>query len=144
MAWPTHWTSALGDGEGQGSLEGCMQSMGSQRVGHDLTTEQDCSVSNEHTTLVHKINFNKSLSYKILKLFTQYFWESFEPHKCYVDKAITKVMKLELNHSRKSDILINPDSYFNEYQIQSIHPTREKLLKFKCSYWDFPLCSNIF
>ena len=52
---------ALEDGEGQGSLEWCMQSMGSQRVGHNLTTEQDCSVSNEHTTLVHKINFNKSL-----------------------------------------------------------------------------------
>ena len=31
------FAQALGDGEGQGSL--VLQSMGSQRVGHDLTTE---------------------------------------------------------------------------------------------------------
>lgn len=108
------------------------------RVGHDLTTKQDCSVSNEHTTLVHKINFNKSLSHKILKLFTQYFLESFQPHKCHVDKAITKVMKLELNHSRRSDILINPGLYFTEYQVQSIRPTREKLLHLKVVIEIFP------
>ena len=29
-----------GDGEGQGSLECCMQSMGSQRVRQDLVTKQ--------------------------------------------------------------------------------------------------------
>ena len=28
------------EGEGQGSLELCMQSLGSQRAGHDLATEQ--------------------------------------------------------------------------------------------------------
>ena len=31
---------APGDGEGQGSLACCMQSMGSQRVKHDWATEQ--------------------------------------------------------------------------------------------------------
>ena len=30
----------LGDSEGQGSLVCCSQSMGSQRVGHNLATEQ--------------------------------------------------------------------------------------------------------
>ena len=31
---------ALADGEGQGSLACCMQSMGSQRIRHDLAPEQ--------------------------------------------------------------------------------------------------------
>ena len=31
---------ALGDSEGQGSLACCVQPMGSQRVGHNLATEQ--------------------------------------------------------------------------------------------------------
>ena len=41
-----HWLDghefeqAPGDGEGQGSLACCLQSMGSQRVGHDWATEQ--------------------------------------------------------------------------------------------------------
>ena len=30
-----------GDGEGQGGLAGMLQSMGTQRVGHDLGTEQE-------------------------------------------------------------------------------------------------------
>ena len=37
----------LGDGEGQGRL-GMLQSMGSQRVGHDLVTEQQ--VLNQSTS----------------------------------------------------------------------------------------------
>ena len=31
----------LGDGDGQGSLASCRASMGLQRVGHDLVTEQN-------------------------------------------------------------------------------------------------------
>ena len=34
------YDQTLGDREGQGSLAYCMQSMGSQRVGHNLVTEQ--------------------------------------------------------------------------------------------------------
>ena len=37
-----------GDGEGQGSLACCMQSMGSQRAGHDLVTEQNNDKSSAH------------------------------------------------------------------------------------------------
>ena len=41
----------LGDGEGQGK-PGVLQSMGSQRVGHDLVTEQQVLLNQSETGLV--------------------------------------------------------------------------------------------
>ena len=37
-----------GDGEGSGNLACCIQSMGSQRAGHDLVTEQNNDKSSAH------------------------------------------------------------------------------------------------
>ena len=41
----------------------------------------------------------------ILKLFIKYFEKSGETYACNVDKVVTKVIKLELKCSGKSDII---------------------------------------
>ena len=56
---------ALGDTEGQGSLVCCMQSLGSQRVGHDFASEQQL----QEKTLENQTRSIRSLVYKVAHIF---------------------------------------------------------------------------
>ena len=56
---------ALGDTEGQGSLVCCMQSLGSQRVGHDFASEQQL----QEKKLENQTRSIRSLVYKVAHIF---------------------------------------------------------------------------